>query len=350
MANKIPPPPPGQSPLGDDSAPKWGGPGGGDQVASVYAWGDFRNMFGRNPTASELAQLSRAYVGSDRNVANTAGGKAAIAAYFDQSSNSPDQQQEDQDAKLKDKIPQQYEAVKQTFQQSIGRAPSQEELDHFSTMIAKGDADAYSIGQGLRTLPEYTNAQDETARGKLRGELQAADTDYLTKQVAPALQSQFAQQGRVADSSSQALASALANAAKATNDQREQYMATVGREDYTNSRQATINNYLQTLQRQYQLNDTGTARKYQLQDQNTARTNEVNDYYTQQQAYNDYLQNYGRRSQGSGTGGILAGGMTGGISGASTGAMVGGPYGALIGGIAGAGLGAYSGAQRKGIY
>lgn len=340
----------GETPLEGSAAPQWGGRGGELQAAKVYAWSKFNDFFKRNPTQSELATLAQAYVGSDRNIANTGGGDAAIAQYYQSQLNSPKKQQEQADEDLKTKVPQQYDAVKGAFQASLGRDPSQQELDHFATMMANKQTDAYTIQQGLQTLPEYTNAQDDAARTKLRGELQTADTDYLTKQVAPALQSQFAQQGRVADSSSQALAGAFANAAKQTNDQREQYLATVGREDYTNARQATINNYLQNLQRGYQLQDQGTARQYQLQDQSTARNTELQDYYMQQSAYNDYLQNYGRRSSGGGSGGALVGGIQGGMSGATTGAMVGGPWGAVIGGVAGAGLGAYGGSRQKGIY
>lgn len=330
-------------------APVWGGRGGEIQAAKVYAWGQFGKLFGRNPTQSELSLLASAYVGADRNIANVGGGDAAVAQYYQTQLNDPSRQKKKEEDDQAAKIPQQYDAVKGAFQGTLGRDPSQQELDHFAKMMASGDADAYSIQQGLETLPEYTQPKDEAARTKLRGELQTADTDYLTKQVAPALQSKFAQAGRVADSSSQALAGAFANAAKETNNTRENYLATVGREDYTNSRQSTINNYLQTLQRQYQVNDSSTARYQQLTDQNTARNYDMQDYYMQQAAYNDYLQNNGRRSGGGGNN-MLMGGLQGGISGASTGAMVGGPWGAVIGGVAGAGLGAYGGSKQRSIY
>lgn len=337
MATKILPPPKGEEPLA--SLPEYGGRGGSQQAGAFYAGQAFVKQFGRNPSQSELTMLTSAYVGGDPNVANVTGGDSAVARYWQTLSNSPDNQKED----VQSKAPEHYDAVKETFRSTLGREPSKAELDHFATMMAGGDADAYSVAQGLQTLPEYTNAKDEEARTKLRGELQTADTSYLTQKVTPALQSQFAQQGRVADPGNPALAAAFANAAKQTNDQREQYLATVGHEDYTNSRQANINSYLQSLQRQYQVNDTALAQQNMI----TARQNDLSDYYTQQQAYSQYLQNYGRRKTG---GSLFGGALQGGISGAGTGAAVGGPWGALIGGVAGAGLGAYGASRQQSQY
>lgn len=345
MAN-IPPPPHGETPL--TQGPAWGGRGGGAQAAAVYAFADFSKMFGRNPTQSELDLLSSAYVGSDPNIANTAGGKSAIAQYYQTQVNTPQAAEEDADAKLKEKVPQQYDAVKQQFQSVLGRDPSQSELDHFSTMIAQGTADPYSVGQGLQTLPEYTSKQDTTARDALRTELSSADTKYLNEQVMPSITSQFAQAGRDVSSGSAPLAAALANAAKQTNNQRETYLATVGHDDYTNQRQQTINNYLNNQARAYQTADQSTMRGYQITDQNTARANNLQDYLTQQSAYNDYLQNYGRKNKGGGS--VFAGAAQGGLSGAAAGGSVGGPWGALIGGVAGAGLGAYGASQQRSIY
>lgn len=334
---KVPPTPKGETPLG--AGPAWQGRGGEIGAARVYAFQKFANTFGRNPSQSELDRLAQAYVGADRNVANVGGGDAAVSQYFQMLQNSPDVLQEEGDAKLKEKIPQQYDSVKGAFKSALGRDPSQAELDHFAKMMANGEADSYTIEQGLQTLPEYTTGKDQEARTKLRGELQTADTDYLTNKVAPSLQSYFAQQGRVADQSSPALSAALANASKQTNDERERYLATVGREDYTNSRQATINNYLQTLQRQYQLNDSATGRMNQLQDQNTARNYDLQDYYQQQSAYNDYLQNYGRRKTKSSSGLYGGGGALLGMGlGAALAAPTGGmsiPMGMMLGGGAG---------------
>lgn len=343
MANKLLPVAKGDTEL--ENIPQWTADRNNYiQNAQFYAGSKFKEMFGRNPTSSELAMLWGSYDAGNRVDLNLGAGDSAVAQYYQAQLNSPENQKDEADTKLKDDIPKQYDAVKQTFQSAYGRDPSQAELDHFSTMMAKGEADAYSIQQGLQTLPEYTNARDTEARTKLRSELQAADSDFLVKQVAPELQSRFAQQGRVTDSSSQALAAAFANASKETNNQREQYLATVGRDDYTNARQSTINNYLQTLQRQYQMNDMSTGRMNQLQDMSTARQYELGDYHMQQQAYNAYLQNSGRRKTG---GSIFGGALQGGIGGATAGGMAGGPWGAVIGGLAGAGLGAYGASQQK---
>src|SRR6266576_2505019 len=79
-------PPSGQTPM--TSLPVYGGKGGGQQAQEYYAGQDFYNLFGRNPTQSELDMLAPSYTG-DPNIANTSSGKAAVASYFNSLSNTP---------------------------------------------------------------------------------------------------------------------------------------------------------------------------------------------------------------------------------------------------------------------
>lgn len=338
----------GNTPL--ETLPVYGGTGGGLQAARYYAGQKFYQLFGRNPSEVELTQLSSAYIGGDKNIANVPGGDSAVAQYYQSQQNSPEKMQEDEEAKLKAKVPEHYDGVKGVFKETLGRDPNQQELDHFATMIARGDADAYTISQGLQTLPEYTKGKDTEARTALRGELSDADTKFLQDKAFPTIQAQFARQGRDVSAGNVGLQTALANAASELNVNRENYLATIGREDYTNRRADSINQYLQGLQRQYQTNDMGAARNYQLQDQAKARQLELENYYMQKSQYDDYLQNYGRR-KGAGSGSIFGGAASGALGGAAAGSTIMPGWGTAIGGVVGAGLGAFGAAQsNRGIY
>src|ERR1039457_1136172 len=78
--------PDGSTPL--TALPQYGGAGGSLQAASYYAGQDFLATFGRNPSQQELNQLAPTYMG-DPNIANQAGGRAAIAQYYQNIANSP---------------------------------------------------------------------------------------------------------------------------------------------------------------------------------------------------------------------------------------------------------------------
>lgn len=221
------------------------------------------------------------------------------------------------------------------FKSTLGRDATQEELDHFGKMVGSGQADAYTLGQALQQLPEYTQKQDATQRASLESELSNNDTQFFSKQVAPSIEQQYALAGRSIDpGQSSALDAAFANAAKDLNTQRSNYIATVGQQDYQFDRQSAINNYLNQTNRNYQLQDMATNRGYQLQDQSTARANDITDYSQQQDAYQQFLQNYGRRSSGNGLGTLIGTGV-----GAIGGGIFGGPGGAAIGAQAGGALG-----------
>lgn len=306
----------------------------------------FKEFVGRDPTSQEFSNFYKDVLkGDDVALVDQTNKLRPIVNEYVQDQYSGIAKQE-QEAQASQKGAAASGDIRSTFQSVLGRDPTKAELDHFGQMIGSGAVDLYTLGQGLQTLPEYTQKKDEAARGALRDELSKADTDYLQKQVFPALQSQFAQQGRVVDANSPALAAALANAAKETNDSREQYLATIGHEDYANQRQQVINNYLNNQARAYQIQDQATARTQQLEDRNTARSYEIEDYLTQQRAYNDFLANYGRRQK---SGGALFGGLQGAFTGAMAGGMAGGPWGAVAGGIGGGTLGAVGG-SRGGIF
>lgn len=318
-----------------------------ESYGRAYIQNAFNELVGRPATDLETARFFPA-MGNDPNIHDVAGLRAQVAQF---AMEEKAKQKPIEDKKIEEDKAGQYKAgVADLIKKTLGRDATDAEAAHFATMKAQGTADDYTIGEALKTLPEYTSGQDKTARDALRSELSGADTSFLQEKVFPALQSQFAQQGRTVGPESAGLSAALANAAKSTNDERERYLATIGHEDYTNQRQQTINNYLNNTARAYQVQDQNTARAYQTQDQTVARSQNIQDYLMQQRAYSDYLLNYGRRGKSGGAGSTIMGGLQGGMSGAAAGFMVGGAPGAIVGGVAGAGLGAYGASQQRSIY
>lgn len=300
-----------------------------DTYTAVPVYKSFRELLKRDPTPQELAIYQPLVVSLGHQ-----GAVSQIAQYAQQEENTPEKKRQREEAELAKKVPENTESVAAMFKDVLGRDATKAEVDHFAKLKASGMVDDYTLSEALKTLPEYTSKQDLTERERLRGELSGADTKFFEQNIMPSIQSTFAQQGRTIDSTG--FASALANSAKGLNDERERYLAGIGREDYTNNRQFAINQYLNNQNRGMQLQDYRTARGDQMADMNQQRFYQVQDYGMQKQAYEEYLRNYGKRK-----GGGLLGGATGAMSGAAAGAPL-GPWGAGAGAIVG-GLGGYFG-------
>lgn len=365
----------GESPL--TTLPIYGGYGGDIESGKFYAGQKFKELFGRNPTASELTMFAPAYVGSSRNVANIAQGDQAIAQYFQGFSNTPDQINKNKEDEAQKKLaadPKYYDSVKSIFQKEIGRDASQEELDHFGKLLATGEADAYSIQKFLQQQPEYAERKDAAKQSALKaeneafitkrkgedaafqedlsGKLAGYDKQYFGEQILPSIQQTFAKQGRSFDSSG--FQNSATQSAQQQNIARQQYLAQIAASQYgdyqnlaaaNNSdlnrlsadqynyrQQNAYNDYANMVAQQQNLANSGIQARYQNSQNLNNRMNEITDYNTQQQAYNQYLAKYGKRNNGLGgilgmAGGAAIGGAFGGIKGAQLGATLGGSFG-----------------------
>lgn len=316
--------------------PKYGGAGGSQQAGEYYAGQDFFKMFGRNPTASELASLSPYYQSGDPNIANQSGGRSAIAQYYQTQLNDPSRLEAIKQKKLQAEAPKFYAKINGMFNQSLGRDATESEKQHFGSMLATGTIDEYTVEQFLSTLPENVKKQDEEFRASLNNTLQSQDSQYYQEQIAPALQAMATKQGRSLDSSG--VNNSLALAAQQQNRQRESYLSNLTAQQYGNSQNLAQQNYQQAYGTYQNLQDYNRQRSYGLQDQQTARTNNMSDYAIQSQAYNNYLAKYGKRNNG----------MSGAASGAASGALLGTSimpgWGTAIGAVGG-GLAGYFGSQ-----
>jgi hypothetical protein len=331
-----PPVPPGQTPLA--SLPTYGGSGGDATSAAYYAGQDFYNMFGRNPTAQELAQLTPAYIDPNGHIANLAGGKAQVAAYYQQQTNTPENIYNQQQQQYLTQAPQFANQVTSAFQTELGRAPTADELSHFGALMASGQ-DAYQVQQALQQTQEYQNTQNTNFQNQLQGQLQQSNSTYFNQFIAPSLQAQNAQSGQAPGSS--ALTAQLSQAALQQNQGLQNFLAGVTAQNYQNSTANASNQYNQLMSQQYGLQNANVTSGIQNQQNNTAYNQQLNLYQMQQQAYNNYLNQYGKRSGNQGIG-QLAGGILGaGVGAYATG---GSPQGIGTGYSVGSGLGGGIGA------
>ena len=321
----------GEQPM--TTAPTWGGAGGGTQAQNVYAWKKFNELFGRNPTASELAMLAPAYNSGDPNVAGVSQGDSVVAQYFSAMNNTPANQAAQTQKANEAKAPQYYDQINQMFQNTLGRDATDAEKLHFGAQMASGNADAYTVGQFLTALPEAVKKQDTAFRNDLNNTLQSQDVNYYQNQILPAIRQSYTQAGRSLDSSG--YASALAKAAQQQNTQRESFLNNLTASQYQNSQDLAQQAYNNAYGNYQNLGNYSLQSQQGAQNAALARSQQLQDYAIQKQAYDQYLQRYGKSKTG------VSGGVTGALGGAMLGAKF-GPWGALAGGLGGGLLGAYA--------
>lgn len=320
--------------------------GGATQHQQLTAWRDFTKEFGRNPTQSELDMLAGTYAG-DPNFTNDAQGKQAVSQYFNSIANSPDNLNKNKQAQLNADAPKYYDQINGLFQSKLGRDANDAEKEHFGTLMAGGNVDSYAIGQFLDALPENVQKQDAAFRSNLSNTLQGQDSQYYKEQILPALQANAAKQGRSLDSSG--VTNSLALAAQQQNREREGFLSGLTAQQYAGSQGLAQQAYQQAYGNYQDLQNYNTNRNAQLSDAFQGRVNSISDYNIQKQAYDQYLQRYGKRSSGGGIGSLIGTGLgaglgalfaapTGGLS-IGAGAALGGSIGGSLGGGVGAGFG-----------
>lgn len=317
-----------------------------DSAGAAHAWAanaaynEFLKQVGRPPTQQELSQFEPSYIGGDKNIGNNTGLSAAVASYVSQQQNSPQNIYNQQQSQFKADAPKYADQVTQQFQSALGRAPTQDELDHFGALIASGQ-DAYQVGQALKQTQEYQNTQNTNFQNQLQSQLQGSNSTYFNQYILPSIQAQAAQSGRSLDSSG--VNSQLANAALLQNQGLQNFLAQTTAGNYANSVANATNQYNNLMSQQYGLQNAGVSNTLANQAANTQYNQNLNMYQMQQQAYNNYLSQYGKRNNGLGS-------LIGGVLGGGAGAYFGGPQGAAAGYQIGSGLGnagqsAFSGGQ-----
>lgn len=221
------------------------------------------------------------------------------------------------------------ETVKGLFQEYLGRDPKAYELEHFSKQLAQGD-DPYILAAALQQDPEYQEKKAATQREKMATELQGYQEQAFAK-AQPAIISSYMKAGRL---NSSGVTSALAKAQQELEQQRQQYLSGISREDYVNNRGQAFNIYAGQVAPSQQRAAALTQQSYTLPFQSgaaiTQRGNELSDYYRQQNDFNRYLQaqkDQSRRSAQYGLyGQVLGAGLNAGAMYASGGMSRGATY------------------------
>lgn len=279
----------GETPL--TNLPQYGGAGGSDQAQQYYAAQEFQKLFGRNPTQSEIAMLSGAYAG-DKNVANINQGNQAVSQYFQNFSNSPANIYAQQQKQWSAAAPEHYDNINQMTQSLLGRKASQDELSHYGTLIASGQADPYQIQQFIQATPEYQNAQDSQFRSGVDTQLQKSDSDFFNTQKGNIAQ-QYAQMGRA---TSPALDVALTQLASQLNSNRQSYLAQLSATQYGGNKANAAANYSQTQGDVSNRINQNTAGIYGNNQALNSRLQNITDYNTQSNAYGDAMARYGNKT------------------------------------------------------
>lgn len=176
----------------------------------------------------------------------------------------------------------------------LGRDASEEEAAYFAKELAQGKS-VYELQQELMSLPEYQKVQAAKDREVLGQEL-LAQQQLAFQKATPAIISQFMKAGRIGSSG---LDSAMANAQKELEQQRQGYLGQVGYQDLASIRGNAYQNY-NNYANQFKdaFGTVGqTSANYNLLGNAIKRMNEQSDYAKQQNDYMNYLNMQNRSNE-----------------------------------------------------
>lgn len=148
-------------------------------------------------------------------------------------------------------------SVTDTFQSTLGRAPTAEELQHFSQQIQSGATDAYGLSGFLKQQPEYTNPQDQKFRSGLNTELQNYDTQEFNREKGDVI-SAYGKNG-MAPGTSPSLDYALTDLMGKIASNRSAYLANLSSSQYGGNKDLAVGNYKNTLDQMYSQNQQNRA-------------------------------------------------------------------------------------------
>lgn len=176
----------------------------------------------------------------------------------------------------------------------LGRDASEEEAAYFAKELAQGKS-VYELQQELMSLPEYQKVQAAKDREVLGQEL-LAQQQLAFQKATPAIISQFMKAGRIGSSG---LDSAMANAQKELEQQRQGYLGQVGYQDLASIRGNAYQNY-NNYANQFKdaFGTVGqTSANYNLLGNAIKRMNEQSDYAKQRNDYMNYLNMQNRSNE-----------------------------------------------------
>lgn len=247
---------------------------------NANAYNSLKSAIGRDPTANELSQALPVFQQGNQSLAN-----AWLSNFAEQLRQNP-ANNIDQAGKYADQL-------NMVFKSMLGRDATQDEINHFGSIMATGNLDMYGVQQYLTGTPEYQKAQDTQFRNDLSSQLQNTDLNFFNRAKQGVI-SQFMQNGT---GNSSALDSALTDLMGQISNQRDQYLAGLSAQQYAGNKDLALGNYANT-QNQF-LNNMNQNRAQSINNQNMlfGRANEMSDYSRQM---NDYMNFYNQQAPSNG--------------------------------------------------
>ncbi len=289
-----------------------------NDVSNIQALKSFRSIMGRDPNANEYTQILPIFQQADGQKY----GNAWLAQYKQQYDQNP--------ANRVGEAGKYSPQINQTFQSMLGREATQDEINHFGSLLATGNVDAYQLQDFLRGTPEYQQGQDKTFRSGLSRELEDSDSRFFDRSKQSVI-SKFMQNGTYGSS---ALDSALTDLMGQIAEKRSGFLSNLSASQYGANKELALGNYNNAREQYFgeQAYNRGQANKQQ--DYYQGRSDNLTDYNRQMQDYMSYLN-----SNGGGKSKAPWGQVAGGLIGAGIGATFGGPAGAGAGYNIGQGTG-----------
>jgi len=179
------------------------------------------------------------------------------------------------------------------FQDILGRDPSADELEHYSTLMAEEGIDSFELGRFLKQDPEFLKQQDVEFREGVSEETLGFQ-DKAIGRLLPAIVSQYQRSGT---KHSTALDFAMTDMAEKLEENRQNFLLNLSFQQYGGNKataRADYNNLLnqqindQTYQRGLEARDVG--RQDYLQDVYRNRAFSQADYAQQLNAFNQSQQ------------------------------------------------------------
>jgi hypothetical protein len=226
-----------------------------DPNRGVYAWGDdanrtyqlaynsFHNLFGRAPTQGEFSQAMGAFQGANSQIT----GNAYLANLQQQYQQNPTLDPSNPNNSANKNVGDITGNVQQQFKTILGRAATQDELQHFTEAIRSNQTDAYGLSSFLKQQPEYQNAQDTQFRSGLNSELAGYDQKAFDRQKQDVM-SDYASRGFGGSSS---LDYALTDLMGKLAENRGKYLAGVSSQQYGGNKDLAVGNYKNTVDQFY---------------------------------------------------------------------------------------------------
>lgn len=236
-----------------------------------------REILGRDVTAQDIDAIRPWFEGGDTE------GRSYLTELKKQEASSPEA--------LRKRAGAYSGQVGNIFQDLLKRGASQQEIDHFGSLLASGDVDEYTLRSFVQQLPEYRTAEDKRFREGLSGELEGYDREAFGK----AKEDVISRYARAGIQNSSALDFALTSLMGDIAKERNRYLTGLSTEQYGGNKALARADYEGNLNQYLSNRDYEKNRSYNTMQDYLGRGRERADYDRQMQDYNRMLQSIPRQ-------------------------------------------------------